>query len=140
MTLRQVYYQLVAKQIITNNKASYERLGEALVEGRKQRLFSGAVRSRTGHAGPQQYETIFQRRRLRRCGQQSVPHERVVHATALFEIWLEKDALCGIFEDDTQEYGVTLNVGRGFDGWSSVANAAVRADQCRQAGDTALFR
>jgi hypothetical protein len=42
------------------------------------------------------------------------------------EVWLEKDALSGIFEDVLYRYGVTLNVGRGFDGWSSIHNAAGR--------------
>ena len=32
------------------------------------------------------------------------------------EVWLEKDALSGIFEDELDGYGVTLDVGRGFDG------------------------
>ena len=40
--------------------------------------------------------------------------------------WLEKDALSGIFEDGLDRYGVTLNVGRGFDGWDSIHNAASR--------------
>ncbi len=42
------------------------------------------------------------------------------------EVWLEKDALSGIFEDALQPYGVTLNVGRGYDGWDSIHNAAER--------------
>ena len=42
------------------------------------------------------------------------------------EVWLEKDALSGIFEDVLSPYGVTLNVGRGYDGWDSVYNAAMR--------------
>lgn len=42
------------------------------------------------------------------------------------EVWLEKDALSGIFEDALGPYGVTLNVGRGFDGWDSIRNAAER--------------
>jgi hypothetical protein len=42
------------------------------------------------------------------------------------EVWLEKDALSGIFEDALDHYGVTLNVGRGFDGWDSIHNAAGR--------------
>ena len=40
------------------------------------------------------------------------------------EVWLEKDALSGIFEDVLRRYGVTLNVGRGYDGWDSIQNAA----------------
>ncbi len=42
------------------------------------------------------------------------------------ECWLEKDALSGIFEDVLDPYGVTLNVGRGYDGWDSIHNAAKR--------------
>jgi hypothetical protein len=42
------------------------------------------------------------------------------------EVWLEKDALSGIFEDLLAPYGVTLNVGRGYDGWDSIRNAANR--------------
>ena len=50
------------------------------------------------------------------------------------EAWLEKDALSGIFEAVLNDYGVTLNVGRGYDGWSSLHRAAQRIasneDQC----------
>ena len=37
-----------------------------------------------------------------------------------------KPALSGIFEDILDPYGVTLNVGRGFDGWSSIYVASRR--------------
>jgi hypothetical protein len=36
------------------------------------------------------------------------------------EVWFEKDALSGIFEGVLECYGVTLNVGRGYDGWDSI--------------------
>ena len=42
------------------------------------------------------------------------------------EAWLEKDALSGIFEGVLGPYGVTLNVGRGFDSAASVKDAADR--------------
>jgi hypothetical protein len=42
------------------------------------------------------------------------------------EVWLEKDALSGILENTLDPYGVTLNVGRGFDGWDSIHNASQR--------------
>ena len=48
------------------------------------------------------------------------------------ECWLEKDALSGIFEEVLEPYGVTLNVGRGFDGWevrSVRRENNVRADE-----------
>jgi hypothetical protein len=51
------------------------------------------------------------------------------------EAWLEKDALSGIFEAVLDPYGVTLNVGRGFDGWSSIHAAAQRLGE----GDVVLY-
>ena len=50
-------------------------------------------------------------------------------------MWLEKDALSGIFEDVLSPYGVTLNVGRGYDGWSSIHQAADRLGD----GDVVLY-
>jgi hypothetical protein len=43
---------------------------------------------------------------------------------------LEKDALSGIFENALDPYGVTLNVGRGYDGWTSIQQAAERYLSC----------
>jgi hypothetical protein len=42
------------------------------------------------------------------------------------EVWLEKDALSGIFQGVLSRYGVMLNVGRGFDSWSSLKNTSDR--------------
>src|SRR5215208_3201558 len=42
------------------------------------------------------------------------------------EVWCEKDALSGIFSDALSRYRVTLNIGRGYDGWSSIKRAADR--------------
>jgi hypothetical protein len=54
---------------------------------------------------------------------------------AYVEVWLEKDALSGIFEKELRPYGVTLNVGRGYDGWDSSHHAADRYRDA-YAGDT----
>jgi hypothetical protein len=42
------------------------------------------------------------------------------------EVWLEKDALSGFFQAVLEPYGVTLNVGRGYDGWDSIHRATLR--------------
>lgn len=51
------------------------------------------------------------------------------------EVFVEKDALSAIFEDVLDDYGVTLNVGRGYSSWSSIKAAADRFD----AGGTILY-
>jgi hypothetical protein len=124
MTVRQCFYQLVVRQFIENSKSSYRRLVHALAEGRKQ----GLIR----------WDRIEDRlRRPRRVSMwDDVPDfaDTVVRAyrrnlraaqSTYLHVWLEKDALSGMFEDELDAYGVTLNVGRGYDGWSSIYEAAM---------------
>ena len=58
------------------------------------------------------------------------------------EVWLEKDALSGIFSDALGYYRVVLNVGRGYDGWTSIKRAAgryVRQEDARNRETTVLY-
>lgn len=128
MTVRQLYYQLVSRQAIDNNKGQYSRLTNIIVQARK----SGAI----------PWEWIEDR--LRRPRSVSMwdnlaefadtvrnAYRRDVWETQpqYIECWLEKDALSGIFEDILGDYGVTLNVGRGYDGRDSIRNAALRFER-----------
>jgi hypothetical protein len=63
---------------------------------------------------------------FRRIRPPGLPPERWERQPQYLEVWLEKDALSGIFEEVLEEYGMTLNVGRGYDGWDSIYNAARR--------------
>lgn len=127
MTVRQVYYQLVSRQVIKNNRSQYQAVSNALVDARKEGVIP--------------WEWIEDRMRRPRRVQMwddladfadtvRRAYRRDVWASqdALIEVWLEKDALSGIFEDFLRPYGVTLNVGRGYDGWDSIHNAAERYD------------
>lgn len=125
MTVRQVYYQLVSRQVIENNRSQYQAVSNALVDARK--------------GGFIPWDWIEDRLRRPRAvsmwddltdfsATAARAYRRDVWATqpGYVEAWLEKDALSGIFEDVLNSYGVTLNVGRGFDGWDSIHNAADR--------------
>jgi hypothetical protein len=125
MTVRQVYYQLVARQLIPNNRSQYQAVSTLLVDARK----NGTVpwewvedrnrRPRTVNMWANLDDFILTvRSAYRRDVWQDQSHQ--------VEAWLEKDALSGIFEDALRPYGVTLNVGRGYDGWDSIHNAAER--------------
>jgi hypothetical protein len=125
MTVRQVYYQLVSRQVIENNRSQYQAVSHALVDARK----SGDIHWNWIEDRLRQPRTVSMwtdlaafaetaRQAYRRDLWPSQPH--------YIEYWLEKDALSGIFEDVLRPYGVTLNVGRGYDGWASVHNAAER--------------
>ncbi len=123
MTVRQVYYQLVSRQVIENSRSCYQSVSKALVAARRE--------------GTIPWEWIEDRlRKPRRVAMWSSLAEfcdpdlyrRDVWPTqpSFLECWLEKDALSGIFDDVLNPYGVTLNVGRGYDGWDSIHNAAKR--------------
>jgi hypothetical protein len=125
MTVRQVYYQLVSRQVIENSRSSYQAVSKALVAARREGaipwhhiedrlrqprgapMWSGLPDFATAAAGWYRRD-VWETQSIR------------------VEAWLEKDALSGIFEDVLDQYGVTLNVGRGFDGWDSIHNAAER--------------
>jgi len=136
MTVRQVYYQLVSLQVVKNNRGQYQAVSNALVDARK----SGEI------------PWIWIEDRLRRPRAVSMWDDRAEFAdtasgayrrdvwdtqSGYLELWLEKDALSGIFEDALESYGVTLNVGRGYDGWASIHSAARRYGS--GAGVTVLY-
>lgn len=125
MTLRQLFYQLVSRQVIENTRSRYQSVSAALVGARKD--------------GSIPWDWIEDRlRRPRHVAMWDglidfgasvlASYRRDVWRTqpGYLEVWLEKDALSGIFEDAVEPYGVTLNVGRGYDGWDSIRNAADR--------------
>jgi hypothetical protein len=125
MTVRQLYYQLVSRQVIKNNRSEYQAVSNAIVKARLAGMIPWSwIEDRTRKPrqitmwdGLEDYAaTCRDGFRLNVWPGQS----------QYVEIWLEKDALSGIFEDVLSEYGLTLNVGRGYDGWDSIHNAAVR--------------
>jgi hypothetical protein len=125
MTVRQVFYALVSRQVVENTRSAYQAVGKALVAARKEETIP--------------WEWIEDRLRRPRevamwpglagfATDAARWYRRDVWATqpVYVEVWLEKDALSGIFEEVLNPYGVTLNVGRGYDGWDSIKNAADR--------------
>jgi len=125
MTLRQCYYQLVSEHIIDNNINQYKRLSNALVKARQQELIPWRWiedRSRQPKVVGmwEDLEDFLETVQVayRKDIWDSQPN--------CLEVWLEKDALSGIFEDITRTYGVTLAVGRGYNSWSAYKDAAGR--------------
>lgn len=125
MTVRQVYYQLVSRQVVENSRSRYQAVSDALRDARLDGTIPWAWIEdrlrRPRHVAMWRNLADFAetaRTAYRRDIWATQPHR--------LEVWLEKDALSGIFEDVLSEYGVTLNVGRGYDGWSSIRNASTR--------------
>lgn len=125
MTVRQVYYQLVSRQVIENKRTAYQAVSNLLVDARKSGVIPWAWiedRLRRPRAVGMWRDLADFADTARRAYRRDVWEAQRVYV----EVWLEKDALSGIFEELLDAYGVTLNVGRGYDGWDSIHNAAIR--------------
>jgi hypothetical protein len=125
MTVRQVYYQLVSIQVSENSRSAYQAVSIALVGARKEGFIPWSwIEDRTRRP-----RKVSMWDSLSDFGDSVLSSYRrdVWNSQPCYvEVWLEKDALSGIFEDALGPYGVTLNVGRGYDGWDSIHNAAER--------------
>jgi hypothetical protein len=127
MTLRQVHYRLVSRDDIIhpNTISAYNTLGGWLRDYRLAGLvpwewMEDRLRVAKGWAmwdDPAQFLHGVRNDYFRN------PWQDQSHYV---EVWCEKDALSGIFSDTLSRYGVTLNIGRGYDGWSSIKRAADR--------------
>jgi hypothetical protein len=127
MTLRQVHYRLVSRDDIIhpNTISAYNTLGGWLRDDRLAGLvpwewMEDRLRVAKGWAmwdDPAQFLHGVRNDYFRN------PWQDQSHYV---EVWCEKDALSGIFSDALSRYSVTLNIGRGYDGWSSIKRAADR--------------
>lgn len=125
LTLRQVYYQLVARGYIPNNERSYKNLGNVLNDGRL--------------AGLIDWNSIVDRtRNLRRNSHWNSPKEIIESAAYQFaldkwknqpnyvEVWVEKDALVGVVGQICNSLDVPYFSCRGYVSQSEMWTAAQR--------------
>lgn len=125
LTLRQLYYQLVAAALIENTTRSYKRLGAQLVEARLGGLVPwDAIEDRgrslidvERHADPDaflQSSIAYYGEDVRRTQESHV------------EVWIEKDALAGVLHDVCMENRVPLFPCKGYASISALWEAAQR--------------
>jgi len=128
VTLRQLYYQLVARGFIENSKRAYDNLIHHLTTARKSSFIPWdrfVDRARSVHAG----DSISESFRLDRKPARSAAIDQVKDGFEVWpiwdlpkwwnqpmtvEVWTEKDALAGIMEPICNVLGVLLVVSRGY--------------------------
>lgn len=125
LTLRQLYYQLVARDIIPNTLQSYTKLGTMLVNARMAGLVDWDAiedRVRRPQRNPEWedieefMDSVIPQFRIKR-------HSGQEHHV---ELWTEKDALTSILKPITDEYHAYLMVNRGYSSASAMYAAANR--------------
>lgn len=125
MTVRQTYYQLVARDLIPNSVKSYRRVVRVLRDGRLTGLLDWdhiEDRLRLPHI-PTTWDSIGQ---IVDAARDQFRKDRWAGQLFNVEVWLEKDALAGIVGDATRRWQVPLQVNRGYSSITAMREAALR--------------
>lgn len=125
LTLRQLYYQLVSRDIISNKVEEYNRLGDVVSRGRRGGLLEwGAIEDRIRQPRvPQEFESLED---LLRVATSAYKLPRMKGQRFHVELWVEKDALAGVLAPIASEYHIPLMVNRGYSSTSAMKEAGER--------------
>ena len=112
LTLRQIYYQLVARQIIPNEQRYYKKLSRLCVAGRDEGIlpeegFADRLREVDKLSSWSDLNEFMQ------TVKRSYRKDRWQNQDNYLEIWTEKDALRSVLTEITYQYDVALMVARG---------------------------
>ena len=125
LTLRQVYYQLVARGFIPNNDRSYKNLGNLINDGRLAGYIDWyAITDRTRYLRDRSHwDTPSEI--VRACADQFYMNHWEDMNTYI-EVWVEKDALIDIVQQTCRKYDVPCFSCRGYVSQSEMWSAARR--------------
>lgn len=125
LTLRQLYYQLVARDYIPNQQREYKRLGQIISDARR--------------AGMVDWDAIIDRTRNLRSNPHWSSPASILHAAEQSfavdkwegqeyrpEVWVEKDALVGVVQRAAEALDVSYFACRGYSSDSEMWRAAQR--------------
>lgn len=133
LTLRQLYYQLVSRDIVPNSKKEYAKLSSLLVKGRMAGVVDwNAIEDRIRipflpywvHDIEDAIDDTIGHYRLNRQDRQEV----------YIELWVEKDALSGVLKRITSHYHINLMVNRGYSSCTAMYDAYNRLKRYEDSG------
>jgi 5S rRNA maturation endonuclease (ribonuclease M5) len=131
LTLRQVFYQLVAKKIIPNNLRAYKNLSYLIAKARKNGdLPWDVMRNHTRFVIKENSWPNFK--------DFTKKIEKIYHKSKLanqrnyIEIWIEKDSLREWFEPITKEFDIPLIICRGYPSITTLYEASKRLKEIKK--------
>lgn len=125
LTLRQLYYQLVSKDVIPNSDKEYAKLSILLKEGR----MSGQVDWEAIEDRLRQPTTYLSFNNIKERVELSAYNyelPRMSNQDVYIETWVEKDALSSIINKACREYHIPTMVNRGYSSVSAMHDAFQR--------------
>ena len=128
LTLRQLFYQGVSRDLLANTVQNYKRLGGIISDARLAGLIDwNSIEDRTRELK----NTAFWNspaQILEACANQ-YKSDKWADQPCRVELWIEKEALAGVFERIAQELGVPYFCCRGYTSQSEMWEAAQRLRQ-----------
>lgn len=125
VTLRQLYYQLVARDVIPNQVKEYAKLSGLLTNARYSGIVDwNAIEDRTRI--PNIPNTFRDIKHLLEVAGKSYQLDRWEKQEYYVELWTEKDAISSVISPITQNYQVPVSVNRGYSSASSMYDSAQR--------------
>lgn len=137
LTLRQLYYQMVARDIIPNAQSEYKRLGETLNKARLAGLIDwDAIEDRTrGIKGVAHWDDPSD---VILSAAQSFRLDKWVDQRYRIEVWVEKDALIGVVEKACRALDVRWFSCRGYTSQTALYDAGKRLLHYRRMGQVPM--
>lgn len=133
LTLRQLYYQFVSRDLIPNTVQSYKSLGDVVNDGRLAGLIDwDAIEDRTRNLRSSPHWSS-PRSIVRACADQFAVDLWNTQENYV-ECWIEKDALVGVIEGICTELDVPYFACRGYTSQSEMWGAAQRLIEREKAG------
>lgn len=128
LTLRQLYYQFVARDLIDNKQSEYNKLGTAVNNGRLAGLIDwDAIKDRTRRM-QQNYHELSPEAAIRYTADCYALDTRGTQPIYI-EVWVEKEALAGVVERACCSIDIPWFACRGYVSQTAMYEAAMR---CRR--------
>jgi sarcosine oxidase delta subunit len=134
LTLRQLYYQLVTKNVIANNVKEFDKLSNLMTKGRLLGIVDWyAIEDRTRSQYLPYYnidpeDAIKDSHNHYRLDRQNNQGKHI-------ELWVEKDALSNVLKRKTEYYHVHLMVNRGYSSTTAMYESYCRFLQALEKGE-----
>ena len=133
LTLRQLYYQFVARDLLANTQRSYKRLGNIISEARLAgRVDWNAIEDRTRNleSNPHWDDPAA----IIEAAARSFRIDKWENQPCRVEVWIEKEALIGVVERICRRLDVDFFACRGYVSQSEQWAAGKRFAEYREAG------
>lgn len=138
LTLRQLYYQLVSRDIIANRQTEYKRLGSILNDARLAGLTDwSAIEDRTRNLeSVAHWESPSE---IMSAVAKQYRNDKWESQSHRVEVWVEKDALVGVLEKACRELDVAWFSCRGYTSQSELYVAGKRLAEYEANGQTPVI-